>query len=155
RKHDRFVHKVGTTMRYIARRTMLACISAAAALTAFGIGAGLSPAGAAPTEATTQADGTIASVARSNLTIATESGQKVVKLAPETLVLSRQTATLGAIKPGDPMAVTSKRETDGSLTAVSINIFSPELWDRVRKGQWVMDSGNIMTNAIVMQYAER
>ena len=45
--------------------------------------------------------------------------------------------------------------SDGSLTANGINIFSPELWSRVRKGQFPMQSGDVMTNALVTQYADR
>jgi len=101
------------------------------------------------------ADGTIASVAGTSLKINTESGPRVVQVSPDTLILGRLATTLASIAPGDPMAVTSKRETDGSLTAISIVIFSSELWARARKGQWVMDSGNMMTNAVVMKYVDR
>jgi hypothetical protein len=118
--------------------------------------AGAMAAGAAPGDQVTVADSTIAAVNGSNVTIASPDGsQKVAKVQPDTLILSRETATLGAIKPGDALAVTAKRGADGSLTAVSINIFSPELWSRVRKGQWAMESGDIMTNAVVAQTVER
>ena len=113
-------------------------------------------AGAAPGDQVTVADSTIAAVNGSNVTIASPDGsQKVAKVQPDTLILSRETATLGAIKSGDALAVTAKRGADGSLTAVSINIFSPGLWSRVPKGQWAMESGNIMTNAVVTQTVER
>jgi len=101
-------------------------------------------------------DGSIAAVNGSSLTIASPGGRrKVVKIQSDTLVLRRDAATLGAIKPGDALAVTAKKGAEGSLTAISINIFSPQLWNRVRKGQWVMDTGNIMTNALVTQVVER
>jgi uncharacterized protein DUF5666 len=138
-------------MRRARPRMMIAVTS----LMTLVICAGTFPVAAAPTEATVVADGPIASVAGTSLTITTGSGPKVVQVAPDTLILSRQAATLAAIVPGDPMAVTSKRETDGSLTAIAIVIFSPEVWARARKGQWVMDSGNMMTNAVVMKYADR
>jgi hypothetical protein len=35
------------------------------------------------------------------------------------------------------------------MTATAINVFSPELYQRVRKGQWRMDNGLYMTNAQV------
>ena len=142
---------VRETMRRTGPRAMVAVTS----LMTVVMWAGTFPVAAAPTEATVVADGTIASVAGNSLTITTGSGTKVVQVAPDTLILSRQPATLASIEPGDPMAVTSKRETDGSLTAIAIVIFSPELWSRVRKGQWVMDSGNMMTNAVVMKYVDR
>jgi hypothetical protein len=49
------------------------------------------------------------------------------------------------------MGVDAKRRPDGTLRAVAINIFSPELWKVVRKGQWPMESGDVMTNAVVTQ----
>jgi hypothetical protein len=113
-------------------------------------------AGAAPGDQVTVTDSTIAAVTGSNITIAAPDGnQRVAKVQPDTLILSRETGTLGAIKSGDALAVTAKRGVDGSLTAVSINIISPELWSRVPKGQWTMESGNIMTNAMVAQTVER
>jgi hypothetical protein len=113
-------------------------------------------AGAAPGGASSVVNGTIAAVGGASVTVTTSDGsQKVAKIQPSTLILSRETASLGMIKSGDALAVTAKRESNGSLAAVSINIFSPALWNRVRKGQWVMESGNIMTNALVTQVVER
>jgi predicted thioesterase len=118
--------------------------------------AGAMVAGAAPGDQVTVPDSTIVVVNGSNVTIAFPDGsQKVAKIQPDTLILSRETATLGAIKPGDALAVTAKRGADGSLTAVSISILSPELWSRAPKGQWVMESGDTMTNAVVAQTVER
>ena len=142
-------------MREMMRRTRSRMMIAVTPLMALAICAGTFPVGAAPAEATVVADGTIASVAGTSLKINTESGPRVVQVSPDTLILGRQATTLASIAPGDPMAVTSKRETDGSLTAISIVIFSPEVWARARKGQWVMDSGNMMTNAVVMKYVDR
>jgi len=99
-------------------------------------------AGAAMAESVTTTTGSIAAVKGGSVTIASP-------------ILRREAATLGAIKPGTPLAVTAKKGAEGSLTAVSINIFSPQLWSRVRKGQWMMDTGNIMTNALVTQVVER
>jgi len=57
--------------------------------------------------------------------------------------------------PGDAMGVAATREQDGSLTATVINVFSPELWKKVRKGQWPMASGQVMTNAQVDHIAKK
>ena len=141
-------------VREMMRRTRSRMMIAVTPLMALAICAGTFPVGAAPAEATVVADGTIASVAGTSLKINTESGPRVVQVSPDTLILGRQATTLASIAPGDPMAVTSKRETDGSLTAISIVIFSSEVWARARKGQWVMDSGNMMTNAVVMKYVD-
>jgi hypothetical protein len=40
------------------------------------------------------------------------------------------------------------------LIATNINIFSGEMWNVVRKGQWVMTTGDMMTNAMVSEYAQ-
>ena len=86
------------------------------------------------------------------LTLA-DSSLKTVNLLPETLVLAREEALLEAIQPNDALGVAARREPDGSLTASSINIFSPQLWSRVRKGQFPMQSGDLMTNALVIENA--
>jgi hypothetical protein len=72
-----------------------------------------------------------------------------VALQKDTLILGRKPSTLDSIRPGEAMGVTSAKADDGSLTATIINVFSPELWQKVRKGQWQMDSGLYMTNAQV------
>ena len=118
--------------------------------------AGAIAAGAVPGDQVNVADSTIVAVNGSNVTIAFPDGnQKVAKVQSETLILSRETATLGAIKSGDALAVTAKRGADRSLTATSISILSPELWNRARKGQWVMASGDTMTNAVVARTVDR
>jgi Domain of unknown function (DUF5666) len=101
-------------------------------------------------------EGTINGVGGDGITVAvTGSGVTPVKISPATFVISRRRASLESIKPDDLLAVTSKREDNGTLTAILINIFPPEYRGRVREGQYPMDSGNVMTNATVMEYATR
>lgn len=104
---------------------------------------------------TTMVDGTITAISGNTvtLTLATTM-QKTVTIQGGTLILSRQAVTLDQIKPGDAMGVASRRASDGSMVAVSINIFAPEMWDGVRKGQFAMTTGDTMTNAVVAQYAK-
>jgi hypothetical protein len=78
---------------------------------------------------------------------------KTVSLQDKTLILGRQVATLDQIKPGDALGVASRRDSDGAMVAISINIFAPEMWDGVRKGQFPMSTGDTMTNAVVSKYA--
>jgi hypothetical protein len=112
------------------------------------------PGGAAPADIVRA--GTIGSVNGDGITLTSEgSGVTSVRISPATRVLGRHPVGLDAIKPGDYLAVTSERKADGTLVAVSINIFPPELKGRVREGQFPMDTGNIMTNAEVMEYAVR
>lgn len=117
---------------------------------------GIVAAVAAPAGQASTTDGTISAVVGTSVTIASPgAGEKVVQVDADTLILNRQSVVLGAIKPGDALGVAAKRGADGSLTAISINIFSPELWNRATKGQFPMASGDVMTNALVTQYVER
>lgn len=98
-------------------------------------------------------DGKISAVDGMKLTLTMADGAtRVISLKADTLVLARQAATVESIKPMDTLGVAARRESDGSLTANNINIFSPELWNRVRKGQFPMQSGDVMTNALVTDY---
>jgi hypothetical protein len=116
---------------------------------------GVHPGLAAPA-AGTQAEGTIAAVESGAVSVTTQDGARVrVVLTPETTIIQRRQVTLEAIRPNDFVGVTAKREADGSLTAISINIFPPEFKDRIRQAQFVMNTGNIMTNATVFQNVRR
>jgi len=98
--------------------------------------------------------GTIASVNGSVLTLTlADKSVKDVVLQEKTLILERDVAAVGDIRAGDAMGVAARR-SGAELIATSINIFSPEMWDVVRKGQWQMTSGETMTNAMVSDYAQ-
>jgi hypothetical protein len=117
------------------------------------------PAPATGAPADVARDGIIAGVGADGLSVTfAASGAPAatpVRVSAETRVVLRVKATLEAIKPGDFLAVTSKRGDDGGLTAVSINILPPEYKGRTREGQFLMESGNTMTNATVVQFAQR
>lgn len=99
-------------------------------------------------------DGTIAEVKGSTITLTlADKMAKTIALQDKTLILGRQVVGLDQIKPGAAMGVASRRDSDGSMVAISINIFAPEMWDGVRKGQFPMTTGDTMTNAVVAQYA--
>ncbi len=98
-------------------------------------------------------DGKVSAVEGMKLTLMMSDGAtRIISLKPDTLVLARKPATLEDIKPMEAMGVAARRESDGTLTANNINIFSLELWNRVRKGQWPMQTGDMMTNALVTDY---
>jgi len=100
----------------------------------------------------TQAEGTLAAVDPAAVTVTTSAGTQVrVAVTGDTVVIRRRAVVLEDMKPNDFVGVTARREADGSLTAISINIFPPEFRGRVREAQFVMDTGNIMTNAMVFQ----
>src|SRR2546422_9743813 len=120
------------------------------------LGLFLSPVVLAAPGPSTQAEGTIAAVEMGTVAVATNSGSQVrVAVTGDTVVIQRKSVTLEGIKPNDFVGVTARREADGSLTAISINIFPPEFKGRVREAQFVMENGNIMTNATGFQNVRR
>ncbi len=101
-------------------------------------------------------DGTLVAVNGNSLTLTVPDGSvKTATVRDDTLILARQAAKLDSIKTGDALGVAARRGSDGSLIANSINIFAPEVWGRARKGQFPMQSGDIMTNAVVTQAENR
>lgn len=128
----------------------------AVALAALIIGLLAAPSGVAAPGSATQTEGTLTAVDAGTITLATGAGSQVrIAVTGETLVIQRKPVTLQDIKPNDFVGVTARREPDGSLTAISINIFPPEFRGRVREAQFVMDTGNVMTNATVFQNVRR
>jgi len=131
------------------RVTQLALFALLALLVAAGLAVG-APVGAAP--APTTWEGTIQSVAPGTLILTTSAGQKTVRTSSATSVVSRMPAKQSDIKPGDLIGVDSKKGADGSLTAVSIHIFPPQQNGRIAEREFVMTSGDTMTNATVTTY---
>lgn len=103
-----------------------------------------------------QVEGTINTVDSGTITLTDAGGRPLrVTVSADTAVLQRSATSLEAIKPNDFVGVTARREPDGSLTAISINIFPPEFRGRVREAQFPMETGNVMTNATVFQNVRR
>ena len=106
--------------------------------------------GAAP--ATVFAEGTITSISRDGFVIMASGGPTQVKMTAQTRVSRRITAAFDDIKVGDYIGASARREADGSLTAVYINIFPPSLRNQIPEGQSPWLGGNVMTNAVVTEY---
>ncbi len=103
-----------------------------------------------------QVEGTISAMGAGTIMIADRDGTSVrVVVTGDTVVIQRSSTTLETIKPNNFVGVTARRESDGSLIAISINIFPPQFRGRVREAQFVMDTGNVMTNATVFQSVRR
>ena len=101
-------------------------------------------------------EGIIAAVDASAVTVTTRTGSQArLAINSDTVVIQRRPVKLEDIKRNEFVGVTARRELDGSLTAISINIFPPEFKGRVREAQFVMDTGNVMTNATVFQNVRR
>jgi acyl-CoA reductase-like NAD-dependent aldehyde dehydrogenase len=98
--------------------------------------------------------GTIVSISGANVTLAlADKTQKTIVLQASTLIMERDPAELNQIRTGEALAVTSHR-SGADLIATNINIFSKETWKVVRKGQWPMSTGDMMTNAMVTEYVQ-
>ena len=99
-------------------------------------------------------NGTITSI-RGNLLslMLADKSVKEVALQSGTLILERDVAAVEDLKAGEAMGVAARR-SGADLIATSINIFSKEMWEGVRKGQWPMTTGETMTNAMVTDYAQ-
>ncbi len=137
-------------LTYIRPAKLAVFFFAAAILTGTAIAAGAQAMGQPKNETI---EGTLTDVSHDTLAVTIpEGGLKLVTLLPDTLVLGREPATLDSIKSNDAVGVASRRESDGSLVADYINIFSPELWNVVRKGTFPMESGDLMSNAVVTEY---
>jgi hypothetical protein len=116
--------------------------------------AALAPATAAA-PAARSLEGTIAAVAPGGFTVTVRDADVRVVLTPETVLLQRRRVGLQDIRRNDFVGVTARREMDGTLTAIAINIFPPEFRGRIRQAQFVMETGNVMTNAVVLQNVRR
>ena len=135
-------------MQRAKEKTRLRFALAVLGALAVGLGA-LSMAGAAQPATLT---GTITSEATGAIVLTTSGGTKTVKTTNTTNFITRSPAQLADIKAHDFIGVDAKKHPDGSLSAVSINIF-PSSWEgKVREGQWLMASGDTMTNAVVTEY---
>jgi hypothetical protein len=92
--------------------------------------------------------GTIAAMDASVLAVKTADGRNVlIHLVDKTVIVYAQPMTLGDIKPGDFLAVSSTRGADGTLTAYEVRRFPKPL----NPGHGPLDgrSDQTMTNATV------
>jgi hypothetical protein len=100
-------------------------------------------------------DGTVQAVDAASVTVATPGGAVRAAITADTRIIRRQAARFEQIRPRDFVGVAARRASDGTLVAVAINIFPPEFKGRVREGQFPMETGNLMTNAVVFQNVRR
>ncbi len=94
-------------------------------------------------------EGTVVSVVLDHVQIKTADGVKIAVLPANVAVVKSSDVAWTDIKPGEWVGVDSKPGVDGAQESVAINIFSPSIIARARKGQFTMDSGDLMTNAPV------
>ncbi len=138
-------------MRNIQRPARLAFLAISAVFMAAATLAGFAQA----MTTVTSVDGTIAAISGQTVTLTLSTGAtKTVAFQPKTIISRVEKSSLDQIKPGDALGVTSRRESDGSLTALKINIFSPEIYKIVPRREFVMTTGDTMTNAVVKAFVK-
>jgi hypothetical protein len=111
------------------------------------------PAGAqqAPQGTPTRIRGTVEKLDGQALTVKSREGQTVtIALADNVAVAYLVKKNVGDIKPGDYIASTGIKGTDGKLHAIEVRIF-PESLRGVGEGQypWDLTPDSVMTNATV------
>lgn len=107
---------------------------------------------AAQAQAPARIRGTITAFDGKVLSVKTREGDDVrIRLADHFGVRAAQAASLADIKPGDFVGPASRRMPDGSLVAISLQVFPAALRGVVPEGQmaWDLEPGSLMTNATV------
>ena len=92
------------------------------------------------------------------VTVKTVAGTKVTlddgtsfDLTPTTRITHQQKVTVADLKPGAFVAITAKRQTDNTLLASIVSVFSDSQSKTVPPGQRPLPEGNLMTNAAIDQ----
>ena len=99
--------------------------------------------------------GSIASLGTGGFTLTAQDGSSVQIVYDAKLrITERVTASIADITKGVFMGVTSQRESDGGLKAISITIFPTEFAQAIGGREFVMNDGNTMTNATLAQEVE-
>jgi len=92
--------------------------------------------------------GKITSISGEGLVIIQADGtNRTIHVGSQTRITARQPVQFDALTKGEFLGVAAKREPDGSLTAVAINILPSEFTQNARTFQRPMADGNVMTNA--------
>ena len=96
--------------------------------------------------------GTITSLDGDVLSVKSRDGKDLkVNLAPKFAVRYAKALTLADIKPGDFIGPASRKRADGTLEAISVQVFTPDRRGQVPEGHmpWDLEPGSLMTNATV------
>jgi hypothetical protein len=102
----------------------------------------------------TAVTGTIVSIDGTTYVVRLDDGtQKTVVLRDNAIILDRLVTTADQIRVGDALGVAARLD-NGKLVATSINVFAPEMWEGVRKGQFPMQTGEVMTNAMTAEVVQ-
>jgi hypothetical protein len=107
---------------------------------------------AAQAQAPARIRGTITAFDGQILSVKTREGDALqIRLADKFAVAAAKAISLADIKPGDFVGPASRRMPDGTLVAISLQLFPAALHGVVPEGHmaWDLEPGSLMTNAIV------
>lgn len=96
--------------------------------------------------------GTITGLDGNVLSVKSRDGSDLkINLAPNFAVRAAKAITLADIKPGDFVGPASMKRPDGTLVAISLQLFTPDRRGTIPEGHtpWDLEPGSLMTNATV------
>jgi len=96
--------------------------------------------------------GAITSLDGDVLSVKSRDGKDLkINLSPKFGVRYAKALTLADIKPGDFVGPASRKRADGTLEAISLQVFTPDRRGQVPEGHmpWDLEPGSLMTNAII------
>jgi hypothetical protein len=101
--------------------------------------------------------GTITGLEGNVLSVKSRDGRDLkVNLAPNFGVRAAKAVTLADIKPGDFVGPASRKRPDGTLVAISLQLFTPDRRGTIPEGHmpWDLEPGSQMTNATVARMVQ-
>lgn len=96
--------------------------------------------------------GTVTGLNGNVLSVKSRDGKDLkIDLSDKTVVVAAKALTLADIKPGDFVGPASRKRPDGTLEAISVQVFPAALRGVVPEGHmpWDLEPGSLMTNATV------
>src|SRR2546429_8520766 len=96
--------------------------------------------------------GTITALDGNVLSVKSRDGKDLkINLAPKFGVRYAKALALADIKPGDFVGPASRKRADGTLEAISLQVFTPDRRGQVPEGHmpWDLEPGALMPNAII------
>ncbi|HZT89556.1 MAG TPA: hypothetical protein VFA12_16400 [Stellaceae bacterium] len=103
-----------------------------------------------PQGAPVRVRGSVEKLDGKTLLVKTRDGQTVsVALADDASVIALVRKTLADIKPGDTVASTGRKGSDGVLRAIEVRVLSRPFADGGRQFPWDLGPDSVMTNATV------
>jgi len=107
---------------------------------------------AASAQAPVRIRGTITSLDGNVLSVKSRDGKDLkIVLADNATVAAAKAVTMADIKPGDFVGPASRKRPDGTLEAISLQVFPAALRGVVPEGHtpWDLEPGSMMTNATI------